>query len=477
MKRGTSLSFLLLFIFCLTKAAVAQIEKQAQTYDLTMEDCLASALTQNPEIQQLRADVERAAGTRLVYRSRALPQLATQLSGGGRGGDLYIPPDVKAIITNSVTRLVTNNAPVIGPALYSLVTAQFSQPLFDAGVPPSLRRGRLEVILAQQNLNRAVTDRLHETRLIFLQALYLRDLIAVHVELDQRLQANVQSEQQRHDVGAANEAELKAAKIQQLNLELNLTNLRAEYFSTVTRLAEVCGRDPSRNTNGVSQIWLPKPVGALRYEPVKLDLAQESTYALQHRADLKLLQALADAANADKRTVQAGYFPTISLVASGLFFPQTALVSKPTDIVPGQDTRRSQLEAGVALTWLVIDNGQVTGAARQLAATQQAYEIILHQLEQNIPRELTTIEGALQSADERHEAFFKSAEAAEENLRLIEAQVSLGEATQFDFLKAQTNLLSVREGLVGAMHSQEAARAELDHATGRYLEYITAPAP
>jgi outer membrane protein TolC len=477
MKRGTAILFVLLFLLCPLKATVAQIEKQAQTYDLTLEDCLTSALERNPEIERLRADVERAAGTRLVYRSRALPQLATQLSGGGRGGDLYIPPDVKAVFTNSVTRLVTNNAPVIGPALYSLVTAQFSQPLFDAGVPPTLHRGRLEVIIAQQNLNRAVTDRLHEARLIFLYALYLRDLIEVHVELDQHLQSNVQSEQQRHDVGAANEAELKAAKIQQLNLELNLTNLRADYFSAVTRLAEVCGRDPSQNTNGVSQVWLPKPVGALRYEPVKMDLAQQSAYALEHRADLKLLQALADAAHDDKRTVQGAYLPTISLVASGLFFPQSALVSKQTDIVPGQDTRTSQLEAGVALSWRVIDNGQVIGTARQLAATQQAYEITLHKLEQNIPRELATIEGALQSADERHEAFIKAAEAAEENLRLIEAQVALGQATQFDFLKAQSNLLSVRGGLADAARSHEVARAELDHATGRYLEYLTVPVP
>jgi hypothetical protein len=35
----------------------------------------------------------------------------------------------------------------------------------------------------------------------------------------------------------------------------------------------------------------------------------------------------------------------------------------------------------------------------------------------------------------------------------------------------------VREGIADATHSHEAARAELDHVTGRYLEYITAPAP
>ena len=287
----------------------------------------------------------------------------------------------------------------------------------------------------------------------------------------------MQSEQQRYDVGAANEAELKAAKIQQLNLELNLANLRADGFATVTRLAEVCGRDPSQHTNGASRLWLPKPVGALRYEPTPVDLAQQSAYALQHRADLKLLQALIDATTADKQTVQGAYLPTISLVASGLFFPQSALVSKQTDIVPGQDTRASQLEAGVAMSWRIIDNGQIIGASRQLAATQQAYEITRRKLEQNVPRELATVEGALQSADERHEAFLKAAEAAEQNLRLVEAQVTLGQATQFDFLKAQTNLLSVREGIADATHSHEVARAELDHVTGRYLEYIAAAVP
>jgi hypothetical protein len=35
----------------------------------------------------------------------------------------------------------------------------------------------------------------------------------------------------------------------------------------------------------------------------------------------------------------------------------------------------------------------------------------------------------------------------------------------------------VRAGLAEAMHSHEAARAELDRATGRYLQYITAPVP
>ena len=440
----------LLLAFCVAQTAVAQIETEAQTYDLTLEDCLGGTFNYNPDIRRDRTEVERAAGDKLVFRSRVLPQLAAQVLGGARFGSLYSPE---------------------GP--FSTLTAQFSQPLIDVGIPPTLRRGRLEVVVAQQNLNREVTERLHEARVTFLRALYFRDLVALYEEIDERLQANVDSEQQRFDVGTGSEVALKWAVIQKLNLARVLADARGEYFSAVTRLAELCGREMRETTESLRPLRLPKPVGPLQYTSVKLDLPQATAYARQHRADLKLLQALVDATAADKQTVRAGYFPFVSLTGSMLFIPENVLLSKQTGIVPGQDTRSTEYRAGVAFSWRVIDNGQVTGASRRIEAIRQGYEIALHQLEQNVPRELATIEGALQNADARRGALLKSAEAAEENLQLIEALLSLGEATQLDFLKAQGNLLSVRAGVVDATYAHELARAELDRATGRYLEYRT----
>jgi outer membrane protein TolC len=351
------------------------------------------------------------------------------------------------------------------------MTAEFSQPLIDVGIPPSLRRGKLEVVLAQQNLNREVTERLHEARVTFLEALYLRDLIALYDEIDQRLQRNVDSEQQRFDVGMGNEGAVKSARIQELNQKLDLADLRNRYFTAITRLAELAGRDLRNATNAAPQLRLPKPVGALRYEPLTLDVRQELAYALQHRADLALLHALEEAIAADKQTVQAGYFPTVLLTASALLFPQSVLVSKQTSIVPGQGPRTTEEREGLSLTWRIVDNGQIIGASHRLEAVRQIYVTLQHQLEQNIPRELAAIKNQLQEADARHEALLKSAEAAEEGLQLIESRVTLGEATQYDFLKAQTSLLSVRASLVDTAWVHETARAELDRATGRYLQY------
>ena len=239
------------------QSAVAQLEQHTQTYDLTLDDCLASTFRQYPEIQRLRVDVERALGTKTIFRSRALPQLSAQVEIGLRGGNLYNSGQAG---TNTTTRgVTTNNATALYPTPFSTLAADLSQPLIDLGIPPALRRGRLEVVIAQQNLNREVTDRLYEARTTFLRALYLRDLIALHEDIDQRLQANVQSEQQRLDVGTGSEAALKSAKIQELNLQLELSNLRGEYFAVGTRITELCGLNLCEDTKGARQLWLPRP--------------------------------------------------------------------------------------------------------------------------------------------------------------------------------------------------------------------------
>ncbi|MGA2605655.1 MAG: TolC family protein [Verrucomicrobiia bacterium] len=452
-----------LMVLAAMSPAVAQIEQQAQTYDLTLDDCLAWTFRQYPEIQRLRADVDGAVGTKIVFRSRALPQLFTQTGIGLRGGNLYNSPQIGPHSTN--------NATVLNPTPFSSLSAWFSQPLIDVGIPPSLRRGRLQVVIAQQNLNREVTDRLHEARTTFLRALYLRDLIVLHEDIDQQLQANVRTEQQRLDAGTVNQEALKSAKIQELNLQLELSNLRGDHFAAVTRITELCGLNLNEDTKAGRQLWLPRPVGELQYVPAKVDLPRESAYALEHRADLKLLAALIDATAADKRITQADYFPLVSVVGSGLFIPENYLLTRQTQIVPGQQTQSSEGRAGVAMSWQVIDNGRVTGASHRLEATREAYKIDLHKLEQNIPRELATVEGSLQDADARRAALVKSAAEAEENLKLIETQVAVGQATQLDFLNAQRNLLSVRAGLEDATYSHEVARAELDRVTGRYLQF------
>ena len=438
----------LAWLLLITGAISAEIE--TQSYDLTLADCLAQTFRNNPDIQTLRADVERAAGDKLVYSSRLLPQLATQVQAGQEYGSLY---------------------PQNG--MFSTLTAQLSQPLIDVGIPPALRRGRLEVALAGQTFYRETTDRLNKARNTFVHALYIRDLLALSNEIMQHLQANVTSAQQRLDAGLGTRVAVAQAQVQALNLARDLASLSNEYFSTTTQLAELTGNNFNVPTN---HVILPRPVGTLVYRPITIDLPAETAYALEHRADIGFLRTLVASAIADEQIVTADFFPRLTLEADLLFIPNSVLLTKQTQLVAGQSMLATEERAGVGLTWRVIDNGQVIGARRRLDAIRQEYILTLHKLEEAVPRELAEIAGALQTAVAQHDAFVKSVAAAAENLKLIEARLALGQATQLDFLNAQSDLLGVSAGLINAVATHEVARNDFDHATGRYLEfYISAP--
>src|SRR4051812_1882667 len=118
---------------------------------ITLDAALSRTLEKNPEIVQARLALEQAAGRRLVFRSTAFPDIRLQVPAGIQGGKRADEPPVRP---------------------FAFARGFFSQPLFDAAIPASLRRGNIEVLIAQQRLNVAVVENLHTTRLAFYAALY-----------------------------------------------------------------------------------------------------------------------------------------------------------------------------------------------------------------------------------------------------------------------------------------------------------------
>jgi outer membrane protein len=446
--RTCRLAFISLLTLAVSGATLAANEPESEPYSVALPQCFEEALARNPAIQQQRTEVERAAGTKLVFTSRALPRLSAQVRAGDREGSLYG-----------------------AGGIFSILTAAFAQPLVDTGIPASLRRGKLEVLIAEQNLNLTVINELHALRQAYLRALLSRDLLDLHEQIEKRLEANHESQRELLDAGAGTRQAVMQAEIQVLNLKPSLAAYRQQYFDARTQLAERMGRAMSNPTGSAGALRLPLPTGDLDYAPVAFDAERESARALQRRSDLVLLRRVVEATGEEKRMIQAGYFPFITLTASTLFIPENVLLSKQTDVVAGRETRASEARAGATLSWRVVDNGRVTGASRRTESVREGYRIALRKLEANVPRELAGVAQALENADARLAGLNKAVAESEENLKLVETQVILGEATQLDFLNAQRNLLLVRAGVLQALYDHESARAELDRATGAYLEF------
>ncbi|MBI5397064.1 MAG: TolC family protein [Verrucomicrobia bacterium] len=418
-------------------------------HTVTLADCYAQTLARNPDIGKARLEIERAAGMKLVFTSRALPRLGMQATAGGVGGSLYGSG---------------------GP--FALARASVGQPLFDAGIPATLRRGKVEAAIAQQTLNRTVTEQLHATRLAYLRALLCRRLLEVQRQIESHLQANLRSAQQRLDVGKVGRQAVQQAEIQLLNLKPQISKTQRAYLNAATELAVRTGQRLEAN----GRLQLPEPAGNLEYARLQLDLEQEAARTVGRRPDLALLREMIRAAEEERRMVKAGYFPFVSLAALSQYVPKDEVFLNRPEITPGQEARSTETRYGVTFTWQVIDTGRVTGVKRQIESVQRALEVTLRRLEENVPRELAVLTHELDTVEAKFAGLKQSAGEAEELLKLVETRVEQGAATQLDFLNAQSNQLSTQAGILQAVFENEVARAEFDRITGRYLEFIEQPA-
>ena len=409
---------------------------------VTLETVLQTTLEKNPAIQQAKSNLEQAAGQRLILRSVIWPSAQIDVPAGVQGGKRA---------GESTTGFI-------------FARGSFVQPLFNAAIPPSLRRGDVDVLIAQQQLNVAVVEQLHSARIAFYSALYDRSLQTVRTEQRQRLDQNVTSQKDRYEAGIADRTAFTSATVQARGLDSQIENARRDYADARLKLAEAMGlKLESKDT-------LPDPEGALTFAPKDVDLDSETKAALERRADLKLARLLVRAANEDQRIIEAAYYPSVTGFLSGYYVPVTGIhregSTRRTD-----DLISSEAREGASYTWSVIDNGKVTGAVRKQRAAREINEIALHKLESSVIRELLNIRNRLQAIQAQRTSFSSATTAAEESTRTVEQNLAGGLASAFEYRMTENGYLETRSGLLDATYAYDVAQAEWDRATGRYFQF------
>src|SRR5437016_10616112 len=167
------------------------------TSAVTLRDVLRTTLERNPAILEAKAGLEQAAGQRLVFRSIVWPDF-----------DLNVPAGVQ----------YGHRAGESGVKGFAVGRGNLEQTLFNMAVPHSLRRGDIEVLIAQQQLNVAVVEQLHAARLAFYAALYNRSLESIRDEQRQKLEENVATQKNRFEAGLADKSAFTSATVQSSEL-------------------------------------------------------------------------------------------------------------------------------------------------------------------------------------------------------------------------------------------------------------------
>jgi outer membrane protein TolC len=413
---------------------------------VTLGEILQTTLDKNPAIQEAKVGLEEAAGRRLVFRSVVWPQ-----------AELGVPAGVQA----------GHRAGENGVKGFGIGRALLDQALFDMAVPPSLRRGDIEVLIAQQQLNVAVVEQLHAARLAFYAALYNRSLESIRDEQRQKLEENVATQKNRFEAGLTDRSAFTSATVQVDELVPQIETAHRAYTDAQLKLAEAMGIDPAKSS-------LPNPEGELTFVPTHLDLASDTAAALQHRADLKLARLFARAANEDQRIIAAGYYPGIGGHIRGEYVPVKG-IHRQESTSKTQDFIGSEIMERATYTWRVVDNGQVGGAVLKARAAREENELTCRKLEANVSRELSRIANDLQAIDASETSLATASAAAEESARTVRENVVSGLVSALEYRVTQTAFLKTKSGLLDAVYQHNLALAEWDRATGRYFQFSDQP--
>jgi outer membrane protein TolC len=421
-----------LLLFCVTKANA-----------LTLDAALATTLEKNPEIVQARLALEQAAGRRLVLRANGLPDFKIQGLLGVQGGKRADQPTIRP---------------------FAFARGFFTQALFDAAIPASRRRGDIEVLLAQQRLNVAIVGQLHTTRVAFYTAQYDDSLRALGEAQRQRLAQNISTQTDRYRAGQTNRAGLMSAQLLERELEPRIQEAQRGYEGALLTLATTMG-------NAATPSAEVRPDGDLQFAAMNFDLQAETATAVAERPDLQLARTLVRAAAEDQRIIQAQYYPALDATASGLYIPVTVQTSNSGSALRSDDTLSSEVTAGLAYTWRVVDNGKVGGQVARARAIREMNEISLRQLEANVSLELNRISNNSRAIERRWKALSAALSAAEQNVNVVQRTLAEGLSSQLEFRTAESSFLETKSALLSAAFQQNVARAEWDRATGRYFQF------
>src|SRR5882757_10649856 len=362
---------------------------------ITLERVLQTALDQNPAIQEAKSGLEQAAGQRLVFRSLVWPH-----------AELGVPAGVQA----------GHRAGESGVKGFGVGRALLEQVLFNMAVPPSLRRGDVEVLIAQQQLNVAVVEQLHAARLAFYAALYNRSLESIRDEQRQELEENVASQKNRFEAGLADRSAFASATIQTDELVPQMEAAQRAYREAQLNLAQAMGIDPGKSS-------LPGPDGELGFTPIDLDVDAETAAALQRRVDLKLARLFVRAANEDQRIIAADYYPALVGSFHGEWVPVSG-IHRQESTSKTQDFIGSEIREKAAYTWRVVDNGKVGGAVLRARAAREENELTCRKLESNVPRDLSHIANYLKTSEVREKSLVSAATAAEESAHAVQENLA-----------------------------------------------------
>ncbi|HOX85374.1 MAG TPA: TolC family protein [bacterium] len=425
---------------------------------LTLEETVALALQQNPEIRSAEQEVKKAQAAVWQAYSTILPQI----NGSAAVQHAW---DIQ---TNTIPNFLK---PMLGP-LADLIpeismmpdyvqlsfglenTFQYglnlTQPLFlgGAGVA-SIHMASAGREAAQQQYTAIKQNLIYRSSEAFYQVLLAEELVRVQEKALDQAQVNLDVVSKKYDVGIASGFDKMRAEVEVANLKPRVITSRNNYQSALTQLRTL--------------LALPKetPVqvnGRLDFTPDSLlnaSLPELHEKALQHRPEYAALLQQKRISQGSIALARSNYMPKI------VFVTDYSFLAMRNDFDLRQDDFSKGFTSAISLQMPLFSGFKNTKTYQTAKLNHQIMLNTEQQLRDGIHAQVEVAYNKLKETAQNYQSTSESVALAEEALRLANLMYEEGVSTQLDVLNANLALTQARLNHISSLFEYQMARYQL----------------
>lgn len=399
---------------------------QGGTASFNVEQAVALAGDQNPDIQIARKKVEAAKGGLLEARSGYLPSVVS--TGLFREFQHQSESILRDEEYNASIRLVQN--------LYS-----------GGAVPNQVAIGKLNLEKQELELQAVMNRVAMDVRVTFSELLLNQSKIRVREQSVGVLQEELKTQRERFTAGTVGQLNVSRAEVALASEQPQLVDAQTQANTSYLHLSELCGFD-SKNR--------PLIVGQLRYSPRHPDLNECLARADTDRPEVRARHIDVAIEELQEKVDRAETKPSLEAFSGYEVYNER-------DPTVGPEFNHGYV-VGLNARWHIFDGFATRG---RIIATRARRDAALQSLEaarRSVASDVRSAFLDLQQADHVLESETKNVQTADESLEIAKANAGAGLATQLDVLQATADVTRTRTTRLSAIYLHNVAVARLARA-------------
>ena len=423
----------LVLMLMLTGIVAAAPEQTGTTKEISLDEAVKLALTNNPSGKIAVFDFEAAKGALTAARSyrwftiSASHKDARTWSGEAANTAAGRDP-------NYVAEQYTNSA-TLNWTLWSgnKVESQVSQAKLD------LDSKQWGIAKSRQQLKYDATD-------AYFKFMAARDNVKLNQESVERLERYLQDVRLQFEVGVVAKVDVLRSEVELAKAKQSLIEAQNTYDLAMANLNNIIGFPLTTELN---------VKGDLSYARYEKELAFCVDAALRQRPEISQYTDAAKSAQEAITIAKSGYLPTVSAVYNAGWYD--------SKFAGGNNYNWSVY---LLTNWTLFDSGLTAGKVKQAVEGYKKAQEQLKQTVDSVQLDVRQTYLSLKSAEQSIATSSSAVGLAEEDYKIKVIRYQAGVGTNLDVLDAQVALTTAKNNFLKAMYEYNNFRAKLDKAMG-----------